>query len=276
MILIKEYSDVVKRSFGISMNQGRFMREVFKASGYDRFPSSSDEDYAKKICNGSKPITDDMIAGFPKPYWIEELADYFVKHIDKKKVPTLANAFKIADKSIDIDCICKALAAQFFGLVEVGGADHTADDIVASSYRKLRDGADIKTVIAAPYHSGDRAWIVNGQRSRHYNRGFYEKFDHVWLIRNDGKVPWRDRRLVCLTKESQSIKTDVYEIDVPDTDPGETAEVIIQVDARGNENTFTSTWKMEDSSGNDCFPSEKWLFEFTVTVANKSRESMEA
>lgn len=152
MILIKEYSDVVKRSFGTSMNQGRFMREVFKTSGYDRFPSSSDEDYAKKICNGSKPITDDMIAGFPKPYWIEELADYFVKHIDKKKVPTLANAFKIADKSIDIDCICKALAAQFFGLVEVGGADHTADDIVASSYRKLRDGADIKTVIAAPYH----------------------------------------------------------------------------------------------------------------------------
>ena len=67
-----------------------------------------------------------------------------------------------------------------------------------------------------------------------------------------------------------------YEIDVPDTDPGETAEVIIQVDARGNENTFTSTWKMEDSSGNDCFPSEKWLFEFTVTVANKSRESTEA
>ena len=239
MILIKEYSDVVKRSFGTSMNQGRFMREVFKASGYDRFPSSSDEDYAKKICNGSKSITDDMIAGFPRPYRIEELADYFVKHIDKKKVPTLANAFKIADKSIDIDFICKALAAQFFGLVEVGGADHTADDIVASSYRKLRDGADIKTVIAAPYHSGDRAWIVNGQRSRHYDRGFYE-------------------------------------IDVPDTDPGETAEVIIQVDARGNENTFTSTWKMEDSSGNDCFPSEKWLFEFTVTVANKSRESTEA
>ena len=276
MIVIKAYSDTVKKSFGSSMSQGRFMREVFKASGYDRFPSSSDEDYAKKICNGSKPITDDMIAGFPKPYWIEELADYFVKHIDKKKVPTLANAFKIADKSIDIDYICKALAAQFFGLVEVGGADHTADDIVASSYRKLRDGADIKTVIAAPYHSGDRAWIVNGQRSRHYDRGFYEKFDHVWLIRNDGKVPWRDRRLVCLTKESQSIKTNVYEIDVPDTDPGETAEVIIQVDARGNENTFTSTWKMEDSSGNDCFPSEKWLFEFTVTVANKSRESTEA
>ena len=117
---------------------------------------------------------------------------------------------------------------------------------------------------------------MNGQRSRHYDRGFYEKFDHVWLIRNDGKVPWRDRRLVCLTKESQSIKTNVYEIDVPDTNPGETAEVIIQVDARGNENTFTSTWKMEDSSGNDCFPSEKWLFEFTVTVANKSRESTEA
>ena len=71
MIVIKAYSDTVKKSFGSSMSQGRFMREVFKASGYDRFPSSSDEDYAKKICNGSKPITDDMIDGFPRPYRIE-------------------------------------------------------------------------------------------------------------------------------------------------------------------------------------------------------------
>ena len=252
------------------------MREVFKASGYDRFPSSSDEDYAKKICNGSKPITDDMIAGFPKPYRIEELADYFVKHIDKNKVPTLANTFKIADKSIDIDCICKALAAQFFELVEVGGSDQEADDIVASSYRKLKDGADTETIIAIPHHHGDRAWIANGQKTRHYDKGFYEKFEHVWLIRNDGKVPWRNRRLICRTRDSQSIKINVYEIDVPDTDPGETAEVYLQVDARGNEGTFTSTWEMEDSSGGNCFPGEKWLFEFTVKVTNKSRESTEA
>lgn len=66
MIVIKAYSDTVKKSFGSSMSQGRFMREVFKVSGYDRFPSSSDEDYAKKICNGSKPITEEMIAGFPQ------------------------------------------------------------------------------------------------------------------------------------------------------------------------------------------------------------------
>ena len=276
MILIKDYSDAVKKSFETSMNQGRFMREVLKASGYDRFPSASDEDYAKKICNGSKPITDEMIAGFPRPYWVDELADYYAKHIDKKKVPVLASAFEITDKTKDINCLCKALAAQFFCIVEVGGSYNEADNIVASSYRKLRDGADIKTVIAAPYHLGDRAWIVNGQRSRHYDSGFYEKFDHVWLIRNDGKVPWRDRRLVCLTKEGQSIKTDVYEVDVPDTNPGETAEVILQVDARGKEGTFTSTWEMEDSAGNNCFPSEKWLLEFTVTVTNKSRESMEA
>ena len=35
VILIKDYSDAVKKSFGTSMNQGGFMREVFKASGYD-------------------------------------------------------------------------------------------------------------------------------------------------------------------------------------------------------------------------------------------------
>ncbi len=276
MILIKDYSDAVKKSFGTSVNQGRFMRDVFKASGYDRFPSASDEDYAKKICNGSKPITDDMIAGFPRPYRIEDLADYFFKHIDDKKVPTLATAFKITDKTIDTNCLCKALAAQFFGLVEVGGTDHEADDIVELSYRKLVDGADSQTILAAPRHQGDRAWVANGQKSRHYDKGFYEKFEHVWLIRNDGKAPWKNRRLICKTKDRQSIKMDVYEIDVPDTDPGETAEVCLQVDARGNEGTFKSTWEMEDSSGNNCFPGEKWLFEFTVKVTNKSRESTEA
>lgn len=276
MILIKDYSDAVKKSFGTSVNQGRFMREVFKASGYDRFPSASDEDYAKKICNGSKPITDDMISGFPRPYRIEELADYFYKHIDDKKVPALTATFKITDKTIDINFLCKALAAQFFGLVEVGGADHEADDIVGSSYRKLMDGVDGQTILATPHHHGDRAWVVNGQKSRHYEKGFYEKFEHVWLIRNDGKVTWKNRRLICKTKDSQSIKMGAYEIDVPDTDPGKTAEVRLQVDARGNEGTFKSTWEMEDSSGNNCFPGEKWLFEFTVKVTNKSRESTEA
>lgn len=276
MILIKDYSDAVKKSFGAFVNQGRFMREVFKASGYDRFPRASDEDYAKKICNGSKPITDDMISGFPRPCRIEDLADYFFKHIDDKKVPTLAAAFKITDKTIDMNCLCKALAAQFFGLVEVGGADHEVDDIVESSYRKFMDGADSQTILVAPHHQGDQAWVANGQKSRHYDKGFYEKFEHVWLIRNDGKVSWKNRRLICKTKDSQSIKMNVYEIEVPDTDPGETAEVRIQVDARGSESTFTSRWEMEDSSGNNCFPGEKWLFEFTVTVTNRSRESTEA
>ena len=105
-ILIKDFSKVVKRSFSVSVNQGRFMREVFKAAGYDRFPTTSDENYAKKICDGSKPITPDMKNGFPKPYHVEELALYFVKKIDNVKVKTLATFFGITDDTID-NCIRK-------------------------------------------------------------------------------------------------------------------------------------------------------------------------
>ena len=116
VILIKEYSDVVKKSFGTSMNQGRFMREVFKASGYDRFPSSSDEDYAKKICNGSKPITDDMIAGFPKPYRIEELADYLREIIDKNA--NLIHHEYCDSRSLEVRQAKKAIETQTAQLIE--------------------------------------------------------------------------------------------------------------------------------------------------------------
>lgn len=276
MILIKDYSDKVKKSFATTKSQGRFMREVFRAAGYDRFPNRSDEEYAKKICNGTKPITDNMIEGFQRPYRIVDLAEYFERNIDIRKKTILANAFGISDKSVDIGNLSKALAAQFFGLVEVGGGTKSADDIVDATYRKLKDGVASNDIISVPHHSGDRAWIANGQRSRHYTKEFYEKFEHVWLIRNDGRVPWNNRRLICTTKQSQSIKIDVYEVDVPDTNPGETAEISMTVDARGNEGSFTSIWIMEDAMGNNCFPNERWLFEFTVTVTNKSRESTEA
>lgn len=268
-MVIKDYTNAVKKGFETSMNQGRFMREVFKAAGYDRFPSSSDEDYAKKICNGTKSITKDMVTGFPIPYKIDELADYYAKHIGQKKAVTLANAFNLKEEKIDTGLLSKALAMQFFCFVEVGGSNHEAEDIVASSYMELKNGEEIEGNSLLPFYPGDRARIENSKMARHYDKYFYDKFEHVWLIRNDGKVAWRNRRLVCKSKDSQVIKMNAYEVDIPDTDPGGKAEVSLQVDARGMESTFTSTWEMEDSSGNNCFPNEKWLFKFTVTVNNQ-------
>lgn len=275
-ILIKDFSKVVKRSFSVSVNQGRFMREVFKAAGYDRFPTTSDENYAKKICDGSKPITPDMKNGFPKPYHVEELALYFVKKIDNVKVKTLATFFGITDDTIDKDLICKAIASQFFLYVEGGGEKKPEENTVSDNYLRLLSGTIDESMLGYPLHSGDKAWVINGQRVRAYTKSFYEIFEHVWCIRNNGNVNWHNRKLICQSIDTQYIKIDAVEIDVPDTAPGESTEIKIKVDPRGKENTFLSSWVMIDEEGNNCYPNDDTLFNFTVTVINKSRRAMEA
>lgn len=272
---IKEYSSKVKNGFGTTINQGRFMREVFKAAGFDRFPLHSDEEYAKRICIGSRPITEDMIAGFPKPYRINDLAQYYSKKIALGKIGIVATSFGINENHPDIEKLCIALAGQFFCFVDAGGAKNDVTDIVAASYEKLMCGTKAEDLLALPFHPGDRAWIINAQESRHYTKGFYESFEHVWLIRNNGTVPWEGRKMICMSQKEQSVKINAYTFDVPQTDPGEDAEINMQVDPRGREGAFESVWKMIDSDGNDCFPNEKWLFNFTVTVINQSRVSAE-
>lgn len=130
---IKEYSNKVKKGFGAFASQGRFMREVFKAAGFDRFPLSSDEEYAKRICEGSKPITADMIEGFPKPYRINDLARYYKKKLALDKIGNVAKSFGVYESHPDAEKLCTALAAQFFLFVDAGGARNDVENIVVSS-----------------------------------------------------------------------------------------------------------------------------------------------
>lgn len=275
-ILIKDYSMTVKKCFTVSVSQGRFMREVFKAAGYDRFPTKSDEDYAKKICDGSKPINSDMRCGFPKPYHVQELAVYFLGKIDNAKIRMLAAGFEVNDKNIDKEKMCKAIASQFFLYVEGGGEKKAEENSIPANYARLLCGTIDEQVLAYPLHSGDKAWVINGQRVRAYTKSFYEKFEHVWCIRNNGNVQWRNRKLVCKSIETQYIKVEATTIGIPDTAPGEIAEIKIKVDPRGKENTFSSSWEMIDEDGKNCYPNDDTLFNFTVTVINKSRRATEA
>lgn len=186
LMKIKDYASSVKKSFSSSKNQGRFMREIFKAAGSNRFTSAADDEYTKKICNGSKPITEDMIAEFPRPYRIDALAKYYVQNIDKGKTAGLVNDFGLQeDEEVNVDYLGRALAAQFFCFVEAGGAEQEVEDIVASSYDKLKGGMENSSILATPYYKGDRVWILNEQEARHYDVGFYEKFKHSWRIKND-------------------------------------------------------------------------------------------
>ena len=73
--------------------------------------------------------------------------------------------------------------------------------------KKLEKEIDEK-MLGFPQYSGDKAWVINGQSVSAYTKGFYEKFDHVWNIRNIGKVYWHKRKLVCRSIDTQYIKVD--------------------------------------------------------------------
>ena len=135
-MLLKDYANAVKISFTPTVSQGRFMRDVFKAAGYNRFSPSSDEDYAKKICNGSKPITEEMRNGFPKPYHVNELADYYIKNAADNKLWTIANTFGIMDRQLDAELLYTAAAAQHFLRVE------NVEPIIRNPIRSRRNMAD--------------------------------------------------------------------------------------------------------------------------------------
>ncbi len=275
-ITIKEYSDAVKKSFGITISQGQFMREMFTAAGSNKFSSRSDEDYAKKICNGSKPITDEMKNSFPKPYRVKSVATYLTGKNTESKIYNLALFFEVQHADVNKEHLLKAIAAQFFLYVEGGGQDKAEENQVPITYQRLLDGTIDENVLGFPLYSGDQAWVINGQRVRAYTKGFYEEFKHVWDIRNNGKVAWSGRKLVCRSESTQYIKLDKLELDIPETEPGGRFEITVDVDSRGKEGTFESIWEMIDSKGNNCFPDDKKQFAFTVTVINKSRRATEA
>lgn len=82
-----------------------------------------------------------------------------------------------------------------------------------------------------------------------------EMFAKTWRIRNCGTVPWRGRRL-----ERQGPLTgpglisSQKHVDIPDTDPGEIAEITAPLTAPGYDCTSIAYFKMVDVDGFLCFP----------------------
>lgn len=93
-----------------------------------------------------------------------------------------------------------------------------------------------------------------------------EKFVKTWQLDNVGTVPWRDRFLyrqwpwdgedLCQTERS---------VRLPDTDPGGSALVSVEVQAPKEPTRCKVYWKMVDRDGNHYMPQLSGIF-FDVTV----------
>jgi transcriptional regulator with XRE-family HTH domain len=80
-------------------------------------------------------------------------------------------------------------------------------------------------------------------------------FEKVWQVQNSGTVAWRGRRL-----ERQGpltgpgLITSPRYVDIPDTAPRETAEIVAQLKAPTYDCASIAYFKMVDAAGALCFP----------------------
>jgi Ig-like domain from next to BRCA1 gene len=87
-----------------------------------------------------------------------------------------------------------------------------------------------------------------------------QRFIKTWRIRNVGSVPWRGRRL-----ERQGpltgpgLITSPQFVPVPNTNPGEVAEISVPLRAPGYDSTSIAYFKMVHESGSVCFPDRHQL-----------------
>jgi hypothetical protein len=93
-------------------------------------------------------------------------------------------------------------------------------------------------------------------------------FVKTWEIRNSGSVPWYDRYLVRQpgTVESGGCISD-SRVRVPDTAPGRTVQISVQVSTSGAPGRCYVEWKMTDRDGKLVFPAKRGVW-FDITVTN--------
>ncbi|MGM0412518.1 MAG: NBR1-Ig-like domain-containing protein [Pseudomonadota bacterium] len=107
-----------------------------------------------------------------------------------------------------------------------------------------------------------------------------EPLRKIWSVQNIGTVPWEGRRLRCMdetlevfTRQGDQLSVAPplqpvsQEVPVPDTTPGETAEIAADFIAPPMPGAVVSYWKMVDAEGRICFPDATGLWIRVEVVA---------
>lgn len=168
----------------------------------------------------------------------------------------------------DTDCFLDSLTDWLQAIT------HTPEDcdVLLSSYQRRLDGLGDPDGYSSSYYPNDRFYMER-QHTRSKGIGFYSWFIYTWRITNDGKVSWKNRKLVCNNPKDIALRpVKVDAIEVPDTEPGATATMQIEMKAQGQEGTAISKWRMYDQNNNDCFPTLTSSFNIEVEVINPNRK----
>lgn len=255
---------------GVS-NQEVFVHDIFRASGssYSFSGSSlySNSNYGTKLFNGSKPLNNKLRDSFPNPIDKNGLMGYLQRHISESSVRTIMNYFSIpSEATINILALTRSLADQLQIIIH---EPETDKDIIEAYYQQYMVEQTSETVSCQrPLYDGDKFWVGNTNNVRNHSVDFYEHFTHTWRIENQGKVSWKNRKLVCQNDSEITPCVFPQEVVIPETQPKKSVTISVEFDARGVEKEFISKWMMVNENGQDCFPGLSGALNVIIDVRN--------
>lgn len=266
-----------KKLSGIG-NQGHFIGALFHAGGSSYFPlkpAYDTDSYQRKVFRGDSPFNQDMKDSFPRPIDKDGLMDFLQDRVGDKSLSLIMRNFGVPDTEVvHKEFFFKALCTQFQNIVTE--ASDEVDDIVASEYSRLLQESGIEIENVTPYYPGDDFTLVTESPLGEHEVGFYNNFEHQWIIKNNGQVNWENRYLECVNHKEIRIRPINEIIDIPKIKPGEIATLSVQFDSRGFEGKYESIWEMKDANGNSCFPDKNDILRVAAIVTNNCKNSEEA
>lgn len=263
---------------GIS-SQGLFIGTLFNDAGSTFFPlhpSYGTDDNQRKLFRGARVFNKKMKDSFPKPIDTEKLKTSLHTRIGDSSLSQIMSNFGVpTEVAKNKDLFIAALCVQFQQIVS--DATDDVDDIVLSEYTRLLREYEVDAESKKsptdlfPLYPGDDILLDEDLPSRCHTVEFYEKFEHTWVVKNNGKVTWNRRRLEYTNQALTRVKALNSSIELPQVKPGNTVRLTAQFDARGFEGTYELIWEMKDDIGRLCFPDKSVPLKLTVSVENRFR-----
>lgn len=268
---LSEYFKMIYPVMDNQKNQGLFVTRCFQFAGSKHFVISSwrqtsrDLETQRMLYKGDRKLTADMRASFPSPIDNVGLSDFFSKNISSDNLRKAMMAFAIPPTAEENrKAFTRALSSQFE--LFILNDTENVDDIVAMEFQRFLSEPDNEPmIIPTPLYPNDSAY-VSFQPQRTYSTTAHGKFQHTWVIQNDGKQTWRGRKLIFSNRAEVRPRADTDTLDIPDIPPGESIKITTGYNARGFEGNWDCIWEMQDCDGNNCFPNNKRMFCITVNA----------
>ncbi|MDU2590617.1 MAG: NBR1-Ig-like domain-containing protein [Atopobium sp.] len=271
---------VYKRKSPIT-NQAKFIQAVFQHAGS---AERLDDEYARKIFTGAKPISEPQYESFPTQVSKKSLHDFLLTHLTplpSTRVTLDDRCQEVSKKvglpstlTIEPEAFIWALTDWFDAIIH----DPNPCDVLEHCYRLRLEGQEPEEINSAPQplYQGDRVDVTEPPALQKHKPEFWAEFTHTWTMRNIGSINWTGRTLVCTNPTDPRIRpVDTTQIAIPDSSPatGKFIKISCTFRAQGYEGAASSHWEMHNTDGENCFPRESTTFNVDATVINPDLHS---